>query len=145
MTIDPFGSLLGRNYGAVDPLVTPYFGTTLQDVLRENQRDPNLFYYRNHPSEQIVSFSPTCKQFRHAGPPEVFCLLVRPDHENVDALDGKNAMLVVAFNASNLSDFDPLKLSLKLKVEAKSTYDLLLKKIGQDPFNMPTGLFGSDE
>ena len=145
VTIDPFGSMLGRNYGAIDPFAPPYLGTTLQDVLRENQRDPNLFYYRNRPSEPVASYSLTCKQFRHAGPPEIFSLLVRPDRENVEALDGKNALLEVVCNASNLSDFDPLKLSLKLKVEAKSTYDLLLKKMGQNPFNMPTGLFGSDE
>lgn len=62
-----------------------------------------------------------------------------------EALDGKNALLEVVFNASNLSDFDPLKLSLKLKVEAKSTYDLLLKKIGRNPFNIPTGLSRRDE
>jgi hypothetical protein len=145
VTIDPFGSMLGGNYGAIDPIVPLYLGTTLQDVLRENQRDANLFYYRNRPSEPVASYSLTCKQFRHAGPPQIFSLLVRPGRENVEALDGKNALLEVVCNASNLSDFDPLKLSLKLKVEAKSTYDLLLKKMGRNPFNMPTGLFGSDK
>ena len=144
VTIDPFESIFGRKFGGINPFASPYLGPTLQNVLRENQRDPNHFYYRNRPSEPVASYSLTCKQFRHAGPPEVFCLLVRPDCENVKALEGKNALLEVACNASNLSDFDSLRLSLKLKVEAKSTYDLLLKKIGRDPFNMPTGLFGSD-
>lgn len=89
VTIDPFASILSRNYGAIDPFVPPYLGTTLQDVLRENQRDPNVFYYRNRPSEPVASYSLTCKQFRHASPPETFSLLVRPDRENVEALDEK--------------------------------------------------------
>lgn len=86
VTIDPFRSMLDRQYTPGSSLRHPFVGPTLQDVIRDSQRDPNFFYYRSIPSEPVASYSLTCAQFRHAGAPKAFEIVVRPVGENVNDL-----------------------------------------------------------
>lgn len=145
ITVDPFGGMLGRHFSDPDRFLTPYMGPTLPDILRDNERDPNRFYYRNRPSAPVGTYSLTCKQYRHAEGAQTFNVLVRPRGDDSLHLDGKSAMIEVACNASNLSFVEPLRISLKIKVEVKSTFDALRPKLTPLQFVVSNKISGGDE
>lgn len=145
ITVDPFQGLFGRHFSDSDQFLTPYMGPTLQDILRDNDRDPNTFYYRNRPSGPVGTYSLTCKQYRHAEGAHTFNVLVRPRGDNRRHLNGKSAMIEVACNASNLSFVEPLRIALKMKVEVKSTFDALRPKLAPLPFVVSKKISGGDE
>ena len=144
-TIDPFGGLLGKQHFDRDLFPSPFTGPFLQDILRDNERDPNRFYYRNRPAGPVRSYSLTCKQFRHAEGAHSFDVLVSPQGADIGDLDGKSAMIEVACNASNLSFSEPLKVPLKVKVEVRSTFDTLHRNLVPQPFVVIKKVAENDE
>lgn len=100
----------------------PPLPRTLEDVIRDQKRDPNAFYYRDRPSVPVSRYDLTCAQFRHADAHEGFDVYVRPSGE-AEALDGKSAIVEVACHAANLTAPERLKIPLRFRCERRSTYD----------------------
>lgn len=120
-THDPFASFMGLHNRHLDHLA-PFHGPTIQDVLRDQRRDPNLFYYRDQPHKPVSNYSLTCEMFRHADQVEKFEILTWPSGI-FQALDGKNAVVEVTANASNLTSPEVLKIPMRIRCEERSTYD----------------------
>jgi hypothetical protein len=131
-TYNPLDYLGGLHNRSFDHLAHS-FPRTLEDVLRDQQRDPNRFYYRDKPHEPTSGYSLTCAQFRHADEVECFDILIQPSAD-VQALDGKNAVVEVTCNASNLTAPVTLKIPVRFRCEQHSTYDAVRESIVPKPF-----------
>ncbi|WP_185962345.1 PIN domain-containing protein [Palleronia caenipelagi] len=83
--------------------------------------NPYHFYYQDRPSTYVKTFTLTCDQFRHAGKPEVFECMCHVDGRAKE-LDGKNAVVEIKIEASNLSDPVSHKLIVRFGAEHRSTF-----------------------
>lgn len=127
-TYNPFDFAADRRSLGYRDLISPPVPRTFETVLREQQRDPNYFYYRDKPEVPVPGYSLTCAQFRHDDKAEHFEVLIRPSGD-LKTLDARNAVVEVTCNASNLTSKVQLKIPLRFRCELRSTYEAIHQAI----------------
>jgi hypothetical protein len=127
-TVGPLASIMGLRDHNLDYPLPIYDRPTFQDVLRGQRRDRNRFYFRDRPREPVSGYSVVCEQFRHADEERNFDILMWPLGD-IQALDGKNAVVEVIANASNLTAPETLKIRIRFRCEERSTYQAVQKHI----------------